>query len=532
MTIRVVLADDEPLIVKGLHKLIPWEQMDLDIVAQAYDGQELLEMIDQHHPDIVISDISMPHLTGIDIIKEVNRRHLAVKVIFISAYQEFIYAKDAVAYGAVDYLVKPIKKEELESVLSRTVSLIMTENEQAQRKGKLQFLERKNRDEEMRDWLILLTDGALSPQSEALLAIKERLAGPYYSIGIIQVDQLNQETERWPVQEKKLVHFAIENIVNEMISEYGRGYVFIENHRQIFVIDHERREQAQRLAEDIHDKINVYLKLKVSIGISEPVPEIEKLSEAYLQADHALQLIYFMGLNRVIPYRVERPKQELEIELYSLQSEVIRTMTSHAWNDARAALQLLLSTIEAATRGNRTLAVTTCFSSVLYMIQEIKKSGVALSDWGFDIHNLQSQLGQYDTFAAMGQGIYHILEELYDRIDDQAGNKEKLLMARIKKYIEEHFAEEITLDSVASLAFMNPYYFSSFFKKHTEQNFKQYVTEVRMNQAIRLLTQTDMMVYEIADQVGYNNARHFSDMFKKLYGKLPQEYRQIAKKGK
>ncbi len=105
------------------------------------------------------------------------------------------------------------------------------------------------------------------------------------------------------------------------------------------------------------------------------------------------------------------------------------------------------------------------------------------------------------------------------------GGKEAQQMKFVKEYIEQHYSENITLESIASIVFMNPYYFSSFFKKHTNENFKQYVTDIRMKQAVKLLLQTDLMVYEIAEQVGYNNARQFSDMFKKSYGKLPQEYK-------
>ncbi|MNH35623.1 HTH-type transcriptional regulator YesS [compost metagenome] len=96
--------------------------------------------------------------------------------------------------------------------------------------------------------------------------------------------------------------------------------------------------------------------------------------------------------------------------------------------------------------------------------------------------------------------------------------------------MEEHYAENITLESMAALIYMNPYYFSSFFKKHTRKNFKQYLTEERMKHALRLLLESELMIYEIAERVGYNNARHFSDMFKKVYGKLPQEYRQSGVK--
>jgi two-component system response regulator YesN len=529
MAIRVIIADDEPIIIKGLRKLIDWDRLGMEIVGQAYDGLALLEAIETHKPDIVISDISMPHLTGIDIIKEINSRSLPVKVIFISAYQEFSYAKDAVVYGAVDYLVKPIVKSELENVLSKTAALIGQKDEEERRKDKLQLIERRSRNDEIQEWIVRLTDRSLSNQSEAYQVVQARFPGPLHSIGIVEIDRVRDESDRWPAQETKLVHFALENVLTELISEYGEGQVFHKNNRYVFLVNHKRQEEPMKLANEIVGKMKAYLKLSISVGMGLPITDIGLLAESYNQAEQALQMKYFLGLNQVIKFEQMEQKQGFESEIYTLQSDVIRGLSSNAWGDALAALEELLVTIESATVGNVELSISTCFSSTLFMIQEIKNSGVKLSETGFDIHDLQKRLSEYNTYEEMKQGIIGIMEELHHRIDDKAGNKEKMLLSKIKQYMDEHYADEITLESVAAIAFMNPYYFSSFFKKHMKQNFKQYVTEARMEHAMRLLTQTDMMIYEIAEKVGYNNARHFSDMFKKNYGKLPQEVRQSQK---
>ncbi|MCL6459852.1 MAG: response regulator, partial [Gorillibacterium sp.] len=193
MTIRVVLADDEPIIIKGLRKLIDWDSLEMEIVGYANDGLALLEAIETHKPDIVISDISMPHLTGIDIIKEINKRSLPVKVIFISAFQEFSYAKDAVVYGVVDYLVKPLIKSELESVLLKTAALIGQKGEEERRKDKLQLIERRIRNDEIEEWLVRLTDRSLSNHSEAYQFVQARFPGPLHSIGIVEIDRVLDE---------------------------------------------------------------------------------------------------------------------------------------------------------------------------------------------------------------------------------------------------------------------------------------------------------------------------------------------------
>lgn len=529
MNLSVVLADDEPLILKGLSKLIPWEEHGIDIIGFAYDGKELLDMIEEREPDIVISDISMPHVSGIDMIKEVKRRQLPCKVVFISAYQEFSYARDAIAYGAVDYLVKPVRKSDLESVLAKTISLIREENEEDRRRSKLDHLERKNRDDEMGGWLEQLTEGTLSAQSEGYRYLKQKLNAPLHAIGVVRIDPAGNDYGRWPVQTQKLVEFAIRNIVQESIGAFGQGYSFVKAGSYVFALSYEEPGLTARLAEAIKDNVMNYLKLKVSAGVGEAVPELSQVKSSREQAEHALSMTYFAGLNRVICYRKLEPRKDREKELFALQSEIILALTEASWENALSKMKLLLQVIESAAIGNRQLAVTTCFSALLHIVQEVKRGGVPMSDWGFDIQHLQSRLGQYETYGEMCDGVYDMLQLLYNRIGDNPAGKEQTLIARVVQYIEEHYADDISLESVASVAFMNPYYFSSFFKKQMKRNFKQYVTDLRMEHALSLLKNTDLMVYEIAEKVGYKNARHFSDMFKKQTGKLPQEYKNALR---
>lgn len=529
MVVTVVLADDEPLILKGLSKLIAWEERGMNIAAYAYDGLELLEAIEKHKPDLIISDISMPHLSGIDIIKHINERQLPTKVIFVSAYQEFSYARDAVAYGAVDYLVKPIKKTEFEAVIDKALSFIHEEDEQDKRKNKLHILERKNRDNELGAWLEQLAEGTLSQHCEGYQFLQQKLTGSNYTVGIVTIDPVGNDNSRWPVQTRKLVEFSIHNIVQEIIADNGQGYSYVKNEKYIFVLSHDAGDEPLRLSATMKENISNFLKIKVSVGVGESVSELKKLIESREQAEQALDMTYFACMNQVIVYNQHEQRKDSEGDWFTLQSKVIQALTEGYWEKALTSMELLLAVIESATIGNRQLAVSTCFSSLLYIVQEVKKSDVPMSDWGFDIQHLQDRLGNYDTYAEMCNGVYDLLQELYNRIGDQQGKKEQTLITRVVTYIEEHYMEEISLESVAAVAFMNPYYFSSFFKKHMKRNFKQYVTDLRMRQAIVLLKHTDMMVYEIAEKVGYNNARHFSDMFKKQIGKLPQEFKNSLK---
>jgi two-component system response regulator YesN len=528
--IRIVLADDEPIIIKGLRKLIDWEAYGMQIVGQADDGNQLMQCIEELQPDIVISDISMPHRSGIDIIKEIKERDLPVKVIFISAYQEFSYARDAVAYGAIDYLLKPVVKQKLENVLEKTRSLISLHHEEERRKGKLQLLEKKTRHEELQDALIEMTSGNLSPHAKAYQDTEARFKGPLYSVSMIEIDRLRDKSERWNEKEMKLIEFAIGNILQETITDAGNGYVFMKRNHYVIVASHEDAESAHLLADDIKNKIETFLKLKISIAISQPIDSMAKLAAAYREAEHALQTKFFVGPNRLLRYIAPDPGQAFNQELYEQQWVIIRSMTTKPWDEIHNELAEWLNLIRKETYGNRSLAVSTCFSSVVFIIQELVKGDVHIAKHVMTKSELQSMLDDYESFDELSSAIVNMFEQMHTEMGKEPGGKDKSVLAKVKQHIDEHYADEITLESMASIVYMNPYYFSSFFKKHTGQNYKQYVTEVRMANAARLLVHTDLMIYEVAEQVGYNNARHFSDMFKKQFGKLPNDYRQEFKR--
>jgi two-component system response regulator YesN len=162
---------------------------------------------------------------------------------------------------------------------------------------------------------------------------------------------------------------------------------------------------------------------------------------------------------------------------------------------------------------------------LLALFREMAESGLPVSLNTDDQRRLGQQLNDCETFDGVGQCMRETVFLTESALKGQIGNKEKQQILQAKAYIEEHYAEDIGLERIAALVFMNPNYFSSLFKKHTGQNFKTYLTEVRMKHALRLLQQTDLMVYEVAEKVGYRNARQFSDMFKKRFGKLPGEFR-------
>lgn len=177
------------------------------------------------------------------------------------------------------------------------------------------------------------------------------------------------------------------------------------------------------------------------------------------------------------------------------------------------------------SKGSKEAAVLNCYSVLSGLTEGLAEVGIEPISSAEEREDWLGVMHRFHRYADLTAFTAGKITDMLERLNTGAGSREAGQMKLIKAYIEEHYNENMTLESIASTVFMNPYYFSIFFKKHTNENFKQYVTNVRMKHAVRLLLQTDLMVYEIAERVGYNNARQFSDMFKKCYGKLPQEYK-------
>lgn len=189
----------------------------------------------------------------------------------------------------------------------------------------------------------------------------------------------------------------------------------------------------------------------------------------------------------------------------------------------------LLEMVRLLSGDSRNQAVSHVYNTVIQLEQDMADFGADAGILNPGGRPLLEKLADAPTFGVLRQEFEAVLSRMVDQLSCRISGRELPQLAQVKTYVEEHYAENITLESIAAMVYMNPYYFSSFFKKHTGRNFKNYVTEVRMSHAQRLLLQSDLMIYEIADRVGYINARHFSDMFKKQFGKLPQEYKQSVK---
>jgi two-component system response regulator YesN len=404
--IKLLLADDEPVIVRGLKKLIDWNQLGIEVIGEAFGGKQAERMIFDFKPSIVISDICMPELSGIEILKMIRENGLNTKVIFLSGYRDFNYARDAVTLGAIDYLLKPIDKDHLEGAVRKAIAALDRELEDIRLRSKLSTLETEARDAAADKYLDRLELDRVVPEDIRRIFASYGMDGEngYFTFLSIGINDLIQKNDVLSEQEMRLIRFSVFNQIAHWIGR-DRGIVFHMGDRICAVLRDDGpdtgAEHSKTVAEGIRRHINSSLHIGITVGIGDTVQGVRQIQK------------------------------------------------SHAGS--------------------------------MKMLDE----------------------------KALSKGVASGASDI----------------RKVKDYIEKHYMENITLDTVAGIACMNAYYFSSFFKKHTGENFKDFLTRLRMEKALQLLLNTDMKTYEIAEQVGFNDARHFSGMFRKYYGKNPLEYK-------
>lgn len=519
MTYKIVLADDEPIIMRGLKKMIDWERLNAAVEGEANDGEQLMELIQKIQPDIVISDIAMPKVTGLEVIRFIKEHDLNIKVIFLSGFQEFSYAKEAITYGAVDYLLKPAAQEELEQ------SLLKAEN-QLRKDRPIELWEEENSFQALfRDMNSNQKYADLYEKFQELeLETENRsFAGVCFAIS-------NESEKNYPDKNKlTLLKFNVFKRIQDYLRKEKLGFVIKRSSNRmntIFILPGESSSTPIDTVEFIQNWISREYKITLIVGIGDVVTNPAEIKYAYKTAKFAFELHYFQP-DPVICYKNVSREFHQSFENYSdsygefLQSVLNKDST---WLDK---LQNCLNIIEDLHYGNRYAAENRCIALALDFYRDLKEyklidaDGEKQAEYENQVGKLRNQNSYTDLKTNFIDYFRKFIEKIY-----QNHKGESSVIYQVKEYIGEHFAEDISLDQIAKQVYMNPYYFSTFFKKETGQNFKSYLTEVRMKQALKILQKTNMKTYELAKAVGYKDVRTFADNFKEVYGESPAGFQK------
>jgi len=531
--VSVYLVDDDPLVLKSLEILLKRIDIGIEVCGNAQNGIEALREIPLRHPDIIITDIKMPKMDGIQLIEKLNEKRIPPKVIVLSAYREFELAQKAMARGACGYLLKPITEEKASNTLGSVIDMI---NSEKRAKKKIQMMREALRESEsdirhnfLRHLLrrrIGLDDFVQKTRQLELNFLSERCR--IASIKCSPAEEVqNKEAEKLSSGK------ALLDLLGTELKE--RGTVFFNSDAQtvseeiVVIIQSKPRDADTKLLQRLIDKARDVDGYSVRLGSSKPFTG-GRFLDAYEESKFARRYTEFTDGPELCEYqKIEYIKNYLDVRFADDAEHLIQKLESGDGEEAIAIVDSLIFKLG----DNRKLNPDDTYKAIHEVIVLIKNACQRLRISEESIKLLSSvgirELEAYPTVKDLQHFLHDLVRRLIADLERLRTKDDEKRLEKVRKYCEEHIAEDISLDTISGYIYFNKNYFSSFFRCKTGETFCSYLVGLRLAKAKKLLTDTEMKVSQIARLVGYRNASHFGKVFKRNAGTTPVAFRNNFK---
>lgn len=542
--LKIFLAEDEVIVRETIKRMIPWEELGFELVGEAADGEMALPLLIRQKPDLLITDIKMPFMDGLTLAKLAKKELPELKIVILSGYDDFNYAKQAISIGVEEYLLKPITKNALIERLSEIRSRYEHEKTQKEYYEKFQREMQVYEKNSNRDFFEALVCGSMDMMEVYKKAEKLGLdiVAEAYNILIFT---MNSE-EDFSGQKEGYSEWEAESLemLEDFFSDNTSAMLFRCNIFSYGVLIKGQKETIDENTRSCIDEIKKILDRKEQkrqwfVAVGESVERLSQLQKSYHSASRAFSQRYLYGEN-ILYYDEMELMEHRSGQADTNDNAYLKNVDVNALNPA--ILQKFLSNgLQEETEN----FVKDYFYAIgqepmeslvfrNYVILNVRFSVLSfLKSLGCDTEEMEPENTE-EILAESGKNIESAITYAKKMIsqaitirDQNSGNKNRSILKNAVDFIDEHYMDEdISLNTAANVANVSSNHFSALFSQNMGQTFIEYLTTLRMNKAKELLRCTGMRSSEIAGEVGYKDAHYFSYLFKKTQGMTPSEYRK------
>ncbi|MDD3415357.1 MAG: response regulator [Lachnospiraceae bacterium] len=538
--LKIFLVEDEIVMREGIKNNIHWEEEGFVFAGEASDGELAFPLIQKTKPDIIITDIKMPFMDGLELSKLVKSELPDTKIIILSGYDEFEYAKEAISIGITDYLVKPIAAAKLLEAVKQVGEKILGEREQKEFFERYQREHQENLNIEKQKLFYELIEGKLSV-SEIIQRGKEKginLSAQGYNIILMKVFSKDNEVGRGGdtvVIEELLEGFVKDKTDILMFDQATEGWAFLiksMNPEDLPGIIEKYVNEFVKIVTDFKD-------ISYFVGIGCNVNRIRELNKSYDDANKAFAYRYLVDANQVIyseHLNEKNKKVNLDLELGSLDVGKIdrKIVENFLRSGLREEVHHFIDEYFISLGKDN-------INSLLfrqYIVMDIYFCSISLmEELGYHQEDIVEKCGELRDVASALTSIdstkkylYKLIEEALKNRDDASQKKYDRFLSSAREYIYHNFQkEDISLNTVAASVNLSPNHFSTIFSQQMGQTFIEFLTNVRMEKAKELLKCSGMKSSEVGYAVGYKDPHYFSYIFKKTQDCTPKEFRMRGK---
>ncbi|MFA6784754.1 MAG: response regulator [Sphaerochaeta sp.] len=534
MPYKILLVDDESAVREGIRSRTPWERYNFTVVGEAGNGIEALEMIEELHPDVVITDIRMPYLDGMELIKEIRSSHPPVTIIILSGYDEFTYAQQAIRYDVSEYVLKPVSVEDICRLLERMAKQLDEDIKRMQDQNRLQNAYNQALPFIKEKFLVSLLTPVHQISDFNLIAKANDygfdLQGDEFIVATFETDHTMDD----PLQTMAMLQVAEDVLMKE------KGSIVFQFENQIVIIftgnshgkehyDAVFKKQTFRKAEQLHAYLEKYFPFPIILGIGNLGHTPSSISQSYRQALTALNYSSFYPEQHILIIS-DLEKPHTEEDKTQRQTLLSNFLVSVKLGTEEQVIEHVYKLF-----GEETAAFT--FEDLqAFLLHLVASLNELTESYGYSLFQLNpdsdsrgffAELGGLTTLSKARRWVAKLACTIQSTISGQRENSHIQFIQQAKTLIAKHFTEVgFGLDQICEMIGVSTSYFSSTFKREMGISFVQYLTNMRMTRAKELLVKTEGKTYEIAQAIGFSEPNYFSFCFKRHEGISPSQYRQ------
>ena len=519
---KVVIVDDEIWVTEVIKNIVSWKSYEFEIAAVCHDGVEAVRSICEIQPALVLTDIRMPGKNGIELLKEISEHSKNTMVAVISGFNDFEYAKSALTYGAIGYLLKPINENELEDVLEKVRKTIDSRKKNASESRKMQadyiatidtlrsgFFERVFTDSQAPVPDLEETNARLKMKwKEGAFRV---VSVAFHHQGLDHIDKVDESI--WASQLPVVCHDIL------TLSYRDRYYILI-NYSEV-----NTEKVAERLKNAAKDFFTICPDSVFYLG--EPFTDIRGLGQACQKLSFMEYLRLFMGYGRIYDQSSFTFMEQKVQKLFQPMLELVfrQNMSKGEEDELEKNIAISFEGMLQRTGNNAIAFAEGVFALAEKLMHAAIETGV---DNGQTITELKYRLSVQDDSEAVKNVLLDIVSEFsFPSAADQMSRTDKSVVEEATEYIQNYYMNNISLADLAERVHLNQSYLSDLFKRENGVSFKDYLTGVRIGKAKELLKNSDYKLAEIAVRTGYNDVKNFSKIFKKTIGITPMEFRKL-----
>ncbi|MFD0693759.1 response regulator [Paenibacillus sp. GCM10027628] len=540
--LNLLIVEDEWTTREGLLTMVDWSSLGIRVCGQASNGLEALPILESGNVDLLLSDIRMPMMDGLQLITEMKNKQYDIPCVLLTGYSDFDYAQKALRLGAVDYMIKPCPPREIAAVFQQVVSRIIEQRKRDRDLSGLQDQLRENlpivKSQILLEWL-RTPKRANENRIEQLSRLSTQISPRHVIVITLQPDGKPLEELNYNRMDLQLIQFATTNIVQETLEHSIRQPVeVVKDQERIVAVSNGTYELLmEKLGSGLRQlqmNLEKYLKITVTIGISQSKASIDDLADAYHEAAEALQMRFYRGLGGIYFYRdtaassgflADTAHAHPEPEQARLELLIVDHLRTGLYAETLNLTEKWLDYFHAEYMHSRTEINLQTLSLLARLMQLGKEQEVPDSAWSDHLVSMVDQVHRVETLEELSGLVYKSIQQLVELLNPHKTPRRKVQQA-VDLIARDYNAPGLSLAGVAKELFVSSTYLSTLFKQELGINFLDYVHQYRIERAKAMLQSGIHKIQTIAKHVGYFDEAHFTKTFKKWTGLSPSQYKK------